>query len=456
MLTPAQLREYEFKGAGRNAYKADEVDEYLATVAIDYEKMFRENAELIKRVGLLADRLDQMKKEEGNIKQAVLSAQKAADMIVKEAEESVTDAHSEAEAILAAAKGEAQIIKSDAEKQAVADSELLISSAKDKAAEIITKAKDEARTILIDAKDSAKDKVGAANRTVTSESIYFDMLKKEVSDFRSNILAQYKAHIEMISKLPELADEKAKDMPEQPYVQDVILDEPEVKPDADSILEFVDVPAEDEDLTVTTVFDDVEDEPVVKTTLPFDFFGEDPGLEIVNEAAEESELTDEKKFGGFSVDFSDINLKADDFDIDFSDDAQEESDDDIVEIAPAEEETAPVEVTQQNDVPEYDGNSQDDESSDESDFADDNDPSDIPISASVKLNIEADGLITDEEGNSDNTADNSEEDDDRLSFESFEKVDDNIVDDYDDEDDDDDDDDDIPGKSLFGFFHKKK
>ena len=72
MMTPSELRNYEFKGAGRNAYKADDVDAFFGEVAVAYEKMFRENTELAKRVGLIADRLEQYKKEENDIKQAIL------------------------------------------------------------------------------------------------------------------------------------------------------------------------------------------------------------------------------------------------------------------------------------------------------------------------------------------------------------------------------------------------
>ena len=195
MMTPAQLKAYEFKTAGRNAYKAEDVDTFLGEVAVNYEKMFRENSELIKRVSLLADKLEQYKSDEVDIKEAVLSAQKAANLIIKEAEESVADSKEEAEAILAAAKGEAEVIKADAEKQAIADSDLVLSVARDKAEEIIAKAKEKAHGILIAANDSASDTMGAANRTITSESLHYDMLKKEVSEFRASILAQYNAHI---------------------------------------------------------------------------------------------------------------------------------------------------------------------------------------------------------------------------------------------------------------------
>lgn len=210
MMTPTQLREHEFKASGRNAYKADDVDAFIAELSVDYEKMFRENGELIKRVSLLADRLEKYKNDEDDIKNAVMSAQKAAEMIIKDAESAASDSRSEAEAVLSAAKSEAEIIKNDAQRQAIADSELLLSMTRDKAQEIIKKAKEEAGSIILNAKSSASDKVGAATRTVTSETLLYDMLKKEVSDFKASILSQYKAHIELISKLPEIAAEEAK------------------------------------------------------------------------------------------------------------------------------------------------------------------------------------------------------------------------------------------------------
>lgn len=292
MMTPSELREYEFKGAGRNAYKSDDVDNFFGEVAVAYEKIFRENAELVKRVGLLADRLEKFKHDEEQIKQAVIGAQKAADIIVKEAEQSVEDSKSEAEAILAAAKGEAEIIKSDAEKQAIADSDLLLSIARDKAEEIINKAKEEAHGIIIEANDSAKDTVGAATRTITSESLHYEMLKKEVSEFRASILAQYKTHIEMISKLPELAVEEAgkkEESEDQEVIEENIVDEiASVDPEND-IIEFIDDSDNDSNAVVDFSEEMQEEEEVIKTTLPFDFFEETSSLEFVDESNVEAE-----------------------------------------------------------------------------------------------------------------------------------------------------------------------
>ncbi len=315
MMTPAQLKNYEFKTAGRNAYKADDVDVFLAEVVANYEKMFRENSELIKRINLLATKLESYQNDEADIKQAVLSAQRAADLIVKEAEISVADSKSEAEAILAAAKGEADIIKSDAEKQAIADSELVLALATDKAEDIINKAKEKAHDILIEANANASDTVGQANRTITSESLHYDMLKKEVSEFRASILAQYKAHIELISKLPEIAIEEAEkidsniDADDVESEDDVVLSQNEsnVEEDvsADDIIEYITEEETEED-TVIEINDDVTDnepyeengEQVIKTTLPYDFFEEDFSIEFV-EAEDEEPISEIDAFENY-------------------------------------------------------------------------------------------------------------------------------------------------------------
>ena len=316
MMTPSQLRQYEFKSAGRNAYKAEEVDAFFAEVLISYERMYRENSELIKRVSLLADRLEQYKKDEVDIKQAVLSAQKAADIIVRDAQAASEDAKLEAEALLAAAKGEARIIKEDAEKQAIADSDLLMSMARDKAEEILNKAKEKAHGILIAANDSASDTMGAANRTVTSESLHYEMLKKEVAEFRASILAQYKAHIEMISKLPELAVEEASKIENPPVTEEVDMEKIEnAFEDAavseeveDIVIDYVEVPeVSGDEIEVPEVNDVVEnnDECVVTDEETVNKVFE---TDITDEPVRDSEPADIPITRGFNVNTNDLQF----------------------------------------------------------------------------------------------------------------------------------------------------
>lgn len=351
MMTPSELKQYEFKTAGRNAYKADDVDSFFGEVLVNYEKMFRENSELVKRVSLLADRLETYKKDEVDIKQAVLSAQKAADIIVRDAEESVADAKQEAQAVLAAAKGEAEIIKSDAERQAVADSDLLLSIARDKAEEIMNKAKEKAHGILIAANDSASDTVGAATRTITSESIHYDMLKKEVSEFRASILAQYKAHIELISKLPELAVEEAAKIESTPSDNPEISDEVAVEPEQSEPESFDTATFEEENSVLEFVDDsdnsagESEEETVAEseaeiTQADFDFEEGDTVLSYESEEASsstndaaESEPADIPISRRFSVSSTDFDFDGFD-DSEVPDTAEDVTTDDTVDDVP--------------------------------------------------------------------------------------------------------------------------
>ena len=161
---------------------------------------------------------------------------------------------------------------------------------------VIKKAKEKAHGILIAANDSASNTMGQANRTITSESLHYDMLKKEVSEFRASILAQYKAHIELISKLPELAVEEAAKLQENEEpaaevdIDEEALENPvfvEEEPE-DTVLEFVVEETIDDDsgfeIDMNAYEEDIAvGEEVVKTTLPFDFFGNDSEIEFVDE-----------------------------------------------------------------------------------------------------------------------------------------------------------------------------
>ena len=447
MMTPSELREYEFKGAGRNAYKADDVDAFFGGVAVAYEKMYRENAELVKRVSMLADRLEQYKNDENEIKQAVLSAQKAADIIVKQAELSVEDTKVEAEAILAAAKGEADIIKSDAEKQAIADSDLLLALARDRADDIINKAKEEAHGILIAANDSASDTVGAATRTITSESIHYEMLKKEVSDFRASILAQYKAHIELISKLPELAAEEA----DKATAQAVEETQGEASEQAGGATaepagenDVVDINPVGVDEAIVEFSGDEnsgeENEVVVKTTLPYDFFDNSSTVEFIEN--EENDAAVEDVVSGETACESEATVTEDS---DEPDEDESEANYGYADDSNIFEPGA-----------ESDEESTDEESTDEfenvENVEDNDEPADIPITRGFSLNTA---------NVDDNDMANLYSDSSALTsslFDSIEKIDSEEEDDNNDEnyDDDDEDNDDSSKGGFFSFFRHKK
>ena len=133
MLTPAKITNHHFEASGRNAYKAESVDSFIKEVADSYEQMFRENGEMYKKINLLAQRLEEYRNDEDNIRNALLTAQRAAEKITKEAQDKAdklladvqerTDSENErldaaAKEMLAKAKYQADYIVEEAQKQA--------------------------------------------------------------------------------------------------------------------------------------------------------------------------------------------------------------------------------------------------------------------------------------------------------------------------------------------------
>ena len=81
-------------------------------------------------------------------------------------------------------------------------------NAKAEAEKIVADAKAEADKILADANAQAKDILGNINRKVTHESLVYEMVQKEASEFKSKLVAMYKEHINLINQLPEIVDKK--------------------------------------------------------------------------------------------------------------------------------------------------------------------------------------------------------------------------------------------------------
>lgn len=300
MLNPDKIKEKEFQTTGRGSYRADDVDSFLAEVSSSYEQMFKENGELVKKISLLANKVEEYKKDENSLKEALLAAQKLADKIVADAKEK---------------------IKSDlADAQDKVDG--MLSSAKGEAADIVAKAKNEADGIL-----------GTVNRKVTQESLAFDMLQKESSDFRSKLISMYKEHLNLINDLPALAEEKLAEIEKK---EAALAPKEDEKPEVEPEQEKIDEPDEPTENTEPEVIQEEADEKE----------DDDSGLERfslsdIGPADEYDDISSDSHFdddsdSGFSLNVSDAELDDEDdptennsvAENDLSDDDSGEADDD--------------------------------------------------------------------------------------------------------------------------------
>lgn len=148
MLRPKDIKEVQF-GRAFKGYNSDEVDQFLDRVLEDYAALFRENAELVRKLEILADKVQEYQNSDEKLRAAK-------EKIFRLAEE-------------------------------------MAANAKAEAARIEREAREKADRILIDAKrDAEKERRG------------YERLQLEVSRFRAKAIHLLKNEIEHISALPNL------------------------------------------------------------------------------------------------------------------------------------------------------------------------------------------------------------------------------------------------------------
>ena len=97
MITPLDIENKKFAKQMMNGYSVDEVDDFLDDLTVEYEKMFKENAEFKAQIERLNEDIARYKAIEGTLQSTLIMAQSTADE-VKEV------ASRQAEQIIAEAK----------------------------------------------------------------------------------------------------------------------------------------------------------------------------------------------------------------------------------------------------------------------------------------------------------------------------------------------------------------
>ena len=218
-MTLDEIRNVEFsRGRG---YRAEEVDDFIDSVAETLEQLIREKEELAEKMRVLADKIVEYRNDEDSIRAALLNAQRAGDAARREAEQQAAE-------IRRAAESEAEDIRS------------------------------------------------VAMAKIEEEKRELERVQREVTAFKTRLMSLYKEHLAVIGMLPEEETKPAAPAevaPEVPAEDDVV-----VAPAADE--EAAPVPAEEEmkpvsrfsDLKFGNDYDiseDAEDEDEPKSRNPF-------------------------------------------------------------------------------------------------------------------------------------------------------------------------------------------
>lgn len=90
MFTPQQIDQISFGRATFGGYDMQAVDEFLEPLTEDYVTLYKENALLKSKMRVLVGKLEEYRKNEASMKDAIVNAQKTCDMMVREAEAKCT------------------------------------------------------------------------------------------------------------------------------------------------------------------------------------------------------------------------------------------------------------------------------------------------------------------------------------------------------------------------------
>lgn len=146
-------------------YRPEEVDSYIEELNRQISSLEAEKEELVAKMRVLAEKINEYRKEESDLKDALLGAQKMGNTIINEA--------------------------------------------KTKADMMVTDAKNRADRLVYDAQKQAEEAIGSIQRQTEKEKITLAKMQKEVSDFKATLLATYKRHLNVITSLPEMDEETA-------------------------------------------------------------------------------------------------------------------------------------------------------------------------------------------------------------------------------------------------------
>ena len=87
MFTPQQIEQISFGKQTFGGYDIDAVDAFLEPLTEDYVTLYKENAILKSKMRVLVGKLEEYRKNEASMKEAIANAQKTCDQMVKDTEE---------------------------------------------------------------------------------------------------------------------------------------------------------------------------------------------------------------------------------------------------------------------------------------------------------------------------------------------------------------------------------
>lgn len=168
MLTARDINNKKFEQT-RPGYSPNEVDDFLREIALQITNYQKEREETAKKIEVLVESVREYKKDEEALKDALIGAQKQSRMVISEAN---------------------------------VNAEKILAEATVKAGEII----------------------GGTKMQLEAEKSNLARMKREVNEFKSNLLTMYKSHLSNITSMPEYDEESIYQDPLKSEISDSRID----------------------------------------------------------------------------------------------------------------------------------------------------------------------------------------------------------------------------------------
>ena len=218
MLKTEQILNVKFTPVSKGTYSAEEVDAFLKVVAESYDALNGEKAELLKKISILADKIENYRSDEEAIKLALLDAHRMSETITKNAQIKsdtlIGDAETRSQLILDGANRQSSKLIEEAREQA----KELVENARTAVNSLTERARAESDAAVADAKAKAEKIIAdaaAESEAIVSESkkLYefynaeTARLKLSSDEFKSAMSAFCNAQLSKLDEVPVIEAE---------------------------------------------------------------------------------------------------------------------------------------------------------------------------------------------------------------------------------------------------------
>ena len=183
MLSPSEIRGKVFEKY-TSGYRPEDVDQFLAQVASDYETLYNNNADSEEKIMKLVDKINEYREDEDAIKDALLSAQ-------KESKRILADAKAQSEQMINEALAERERV----EKESEVECERIIAEHKEYCAKVISENTAE-----------TEKKIQQVKEEYAQRSKDLKELKLSAAQFREQLTEIYSQQIQLVMQMPDMEE----------------------------------------------------------------------------------------------------------------------------------------------------------------------------------------------------------------------------------------------------------